>query len=493
MNKYLSKLAEVSYKPHQERVIDRAMKNPILAVHSLGSGKTLTALGTVLRVKQEVGQAPILAIVPASLVQNIWKEVEKHNLPLTRQDMTVVSYEEAARNPAKFSGTLWGAILVDEAHRLRNKGTSRKSAIDTILTSAPDAKVLALTATPVFNKAEDIGVILNTITKKKVLPDVAKEFELQFIGTETVNPGFVKSLLGVKPGEVKYLRNQDRLKKVFEQYVDYYDAKEDPEYAKNFPKSTEEVVPVMMSKPQQQIYEFLEDKIPPHLKWKIRLGLPLSKSESSSLNAFSTGVRQASNSPVPYVDGPKKNMPEYRYSPKAQRIAQDFLDAKATDPSFKGIVYSNYVEAGLTPVQELLTKNNANVEVYSGALTAKAKKILENRYNQGEIDGLLLSSSGAEGLDLKGTRLVQVMEPHFNRSKIDQVVGRAIRYLSHDHLPEDARTVTVRHYHSTKKPGIFSRITGNKDLSIDQYLTETSAEKERVHKQIQDIMRAANG
>jgi len=99
------------------------------------------------------------------------------------------------------------------------------------------------------------------------------------------------------------------------------------------------------------------------------------------------------------------------------------------------------------------------------------------------------ASSGAEGLDLKGTKMMQIMEPHFNQAKIDQVVGRAIRYKSHEHLPEEEQEVTVRKYLSTKKPGIMQRIFGVKDMSIDRYLLNASAEKHKIHAQIQKVMK----
>lgn len=66
-------------------------------------------------------------------------------------------------------------------------------------------------------------------------------------------------------------------------------------------------------------------------------------------------------------------------------------------------------------------------DVFTGALTKEQKNQAVQRYNEdnGKPKVLLVSSSGGEGLDLKGTGLVQILEPHFNKSKIQQVVGRA--------------------------------------------------------------------
>jgi hypothetical protein len=86
---------------------------------------------------------------------------------------------------------------------------------------------------------------------------------------------------------------------------------------------------------------------------------------------------------------------------------------------------------------------------------------------------------------LKGTKLIQVLEPHFNQSKITQVVGRGARYGSHAHLPENERKVHVEHYQSVlPKP-----LLGSAPTSIERYLHENSATKNDLFKQLQGLMR----
>jgi len=54
---------------------------------------------------------------------------------------------------------------------------------------------------------------------------------------------------------------------------------------------------------------------------------------------------------------------------------------------------------------------------------------------------LLVSKTGAEGLDLKGVRQVHIFEPYWDKSREDQVKARGIRLGSHDHLPLEEREV----------------------------------------------------
>ena len=48
-----------------------------------------------------------------------------------------------------------------------------------------------------------------------------------------------------------------------------------------------------------------------------------------------------------------------------------------------------------------------------------------------------------KAFDLKGVRSVVVMEPTWNDAGLQQIIGRAIRYKSHEHLPAPQRKVDV--------------------------------------------------
>jgi hypothetical protein len=54
---------------------------------------------------------------------------------------------------------------------------------------------------------------------------------------------------------------------------------------------------------------------------------------------------------------------------------------------------------------------------------------------------LLISKTGAEGLDLKNIRHVHILEPFWNYSRILQVIARAVRYKSHDDLKKAEQNV----------------------------------------------------
>jgi hypothetical protein len=59
---------------------------------------------------------------------------------------------------------------------------------------------------------------------------------------------------------------------------------------------------------------------------------------------------------------------------------------------------------------------------------------------------LMITQSGAEGLNLANVRQVHIMEPYWNYVRLDQVKGRAIRICSHMTLPPDQRHVDTYIY-----------------------------------------------
>jgi hypothetical protein len=76
-------------------------------------------------------------------------------------------------------------------------------------------------------------------------------------------------------------------------------------------------------------------------------------------------------------------------------------------------------------------------------IAAKLRSISNNN-NMGEIiKVLMITSAGSEGINLRNTRYVHIMEPYWHPVRLEQVIGRARRICSHQGLPEELRTVEV--------------------------------------------------
>ena len=71
----------------------------------------------------------------------------------------------------------------------------------------------------------------------------------------------------------------------------------------------------------------------------------------------------------------------------------------------------------------------------------------DNRYGA-HIKVVLISKAAAEGLDFKNIRQIHVMEPWYNLNRIEQIIGRGVRNLSHCALPFEERNVEI-YMHTT--------------------------------------------
>lgn len=477
----LEKQAE-ELQPQQERALKKLDGLPkgqgIILHHSTGSGKTLTMLKAIERSQQKDPNSESLLVSPASLVTNIDKEIEKHKLKIDRTKLTAMSYEKAVNESENLRNKKFALAIADEAHKLRSTGTKRHTNLSEIFEQA-DKKILS-TATTTYNHVSDIAPLVNIAAGRKELPQTKKEFEDTFVHKRLEQPPILKRIFGASPKEVSSLRHKEHLSKILNKYVDKYDLYQDPKAREKFPTKHEKIIEVEMNDSQDRIYKYLENQLPWHLKFKVRMNLPLDKKDRSSLNAFSTGIRQASNSIKPFTDG------ETETTPKIHRAVEALHHRHKTDKNFRGVVYSNFLEGGLHDYSKELQNRGIPHTVYHGGLSSKDKDQAVTDYNSGVKPVLLVSSSGAEGLNLKGTKLIQVLEPHFNKSKIKQVIGRGVRYESHEHLPKEERHVDVEHYHSIFPNGVLGK---SKNTSIDSYLHHHAEHKDDLSNELNQLVR----
>ena len=66
---------------------------------------------------------------------------------------------------------------------------------------------------------------------------------------------------------------------------------------------------------------------------------------------------------------------------------------------------------------------------------------------------ILLSPAGAEGINLSNVRQVHILEPYWNETKIEQIIGRAVRFCQHKDLPFEERKVDIFRYKATRENG----------------------------------------
>jgi hypothetical protein len=67
----------------------------------------------------------------------------------------------------------------------------------------------------------------------------------------------------------------------------------------------------------------------------------------------------------------------------------------------------------------------------------------EDNKNGEKIKVVIISMTGSEGIDFKNLRQIHILEPWYNLSLIEQVLGRAVRNWSHKQLPFKKRNVEI--------------------------------------------------
>jgi len=165
--------------------------------------------------------------------------------------------------------------------------------------------------------------------------------------------------------------------------------------------------------------------------------------------------------------------------------------------------YALYTGTETSEEKEMLRHiYNGEWEQIPESISIELNKIAKNN-NMGEIIKVfMITSSGSEGINLRNTRYVHIMEPYWHPVRTEQVIGRARRICSHKALPPALQTVEVFVYLMIFTPEQLKSDDAielkRKDLSkalprvpmtSDQYLYEISEIKANLTAQLTDAIK----
>lgn len=188
----------------------------------------------------------------------------------------------------------------------------------------------------------------------------------------------------------------------------------------------------------------------------------------------------------------------YKLSPKYIYIILKMLRCNGSI-----MMYSNYVkvegiqmfklylhEFGFTGYTKQTGKDkqfdNYRYMEYHGDIDYKIRVENKDIFNTKEnsrgkiIKLIMISSSGAEGINLHNVRQVHITEPYWNEALIEQVIGRAFRQCKHADLPLEERTVDVFRY---------IMIRNNKKETSDELLLRISRKKNNLLQSFLDAVK----
>jgi superfamily II DNA or RNA helicase len=362
----------------------------LIVVHGTGCGKTLTAITCTQCYLDKYPDKGVVFVGPASLVSNFKKEMKTYGVK-NRKKYDFYSFDGflntyKAGNPISFKDKF---LVIDEVHNMRNPESAKS--IKLVRASFEADKRLLLTATPFVNSMKDFIPLINIVYGKFIV-GTAKQGRDQILGKhiDLSNITTFRSLL----------RNK----------VDVVECKENPQY---YPTRIDHRVDIQMSDSYYKRYSDLVN------------GEDLFGLKFKNPRKFYHGYRRAVN----------KTGKDY-YSSKIEASIPIFETGKS-------IIFTNWYDFGITPITEALNKHGVTFDIFSGDIPVINRQSIVNNFNNDKFNVLILTRAGTEGLDLKGVRNVVVLDPTWNDSGLEQLVGRAIRYKSHWHLPKDQQNVNV--------------------------------------------------
>jgi hypothetical protein len=466
----------------------------MLAYFKPGTGKSILSINTGIKFLQKNPKRRMLFLANKSLHGNYLMDIKKYiNLynKKFKEDLSdyVKRIDFITLNAGNVKDLITERILannilvVDEAHNLFN-GIYNSSEISvyiyTTILKCKSVKIIFLTGTPVINTLYESFYCFNMLSNKVLFSNIK-----------------IYNFIIPSPFNLKeYERRLRKIGNILFGLVSYHDTPES--YSKYFPEDLGiTIVKCFLTNKQKIDYKKAKEYEEQVLKMP-----KIDKDASNILNLEKklSGGNFYIYSRLASIRCIKEDVLE---SIKYKKI---MLNIKALNKN--AIIYSNFVnEYGLGGISEFLRKNNyecvneiINIKylnnifrekkkrfaLFTGDVEASFRSEIQKAFNNqrnknGEyLQILLLSRTGAEGLDLKNIRSIHILEPHFNMSRIFQIKFRGIRYKSHEELPKKEQKVETYIYLST---------LGTKDYTVDEYIWDHANLKEKLNELYLNIMR----
>ena len=466
----------------------------LLLYFTMGIGKTRTAVSISLSMIDK----PVIVILPKSLQKNFEDTVEYIEKELGRKlnkkinYVSIDAYNSATQLDRIKSGIDNSLIIIDEAHNffksiINGNVESNAYKMYSKIMNAKNIKLLFLTGTPITKDPFELVPCINMLAGTDILPIYYDQFNILYVdgkNKEILNKYYLANRL---VGLVSYMTMSDESKNMFPTELPLI------------------VSPVEMSKKQYRKYLQIREKEEINKKSmeiiKSTKTNPMSLPKQVSLSSFYIESRSVSN----FVDPIDDEEINDENSPKLALVA-----LRAFNAAGLVMIYSQFVNThGLKQLTIYLKKHNmiefninsdtsdeqTRYAIYTGDTNQKTReKILsifnsdDNKYGK-YIKVLLVSKTGAEGLDLKNVRETHQIEPYWDLSRNNQIKARAVRYGSHLALPESDRTVQPYLYLSVANKEIWTQLKEREPKTIDEVFYERASDKHILNSAFNDLLK----
>ena len=487
----------------------RSSGKGILIYHKIGAGKTCTAITIA---EEYIKKMDVIVVLPAALIGNFKDELRgdcgkymtqeerneikdlsprdkiyKNILEKTDQRIekyyTIYSYhkfiELCQDNKIKLRNTL---LIIDEIQNMISENGPFYKNLKRIIDKSDDkTRIILLSATPMFDKPEEIALTLNLLKTNDYF-NISK-FNHDYIDIHNINKGIEYSI-----------KNNDDFTNKIKNLVSYYRGAP----PKAYPKLEFKVIKCKMSDFHYKSYLTSLSSDEQNIKGSFKnvdiLNLPQN---------FFLGPRMISN-----IAFPNKSIGDIgfssfngdvlllynikKYSIKFYKILKKIKLSEG--PVF---IYSNFKDyGGIKCLLSFLNyhgyknykdfgEGDKTYAVWSSDEPHHLKEQLKyafnqpDNYNGSKIKIILGTPSIKEGVSLLRVEQVHILEPYWNMSRLLQIMGRAVRFCSHKDVPKNKRFVQVYLYLAT-----YSNIK-----TIDQYIWELAKQKNKLIEQFEVILK----
>ena len=486
----------------------------ILLYHRIGAGKTCAGIQIAEKWKNH---SKAIVVTPASLVGNFYKELRSEctgNIYITKEERKeLLSLSPSSKKYHEIIDIVNQRIhkyyeiysyhkfidlvnlkkinlknkllIIDEVHNIVSESGTFYTTFKKLIDNAPDSfRIVIMTATPIYDKPAELGLTINLLKPNKEFPEPG-EFNKLFLDREVTEEGIIYKL-----------KNEEILSKLLQGYVSYYEGA--PAFV--FPKTKIKYVKCKMEKFQSDAYNsFVEQE---------KQGLFLQSTDILKLpNSFLLGGRFISNVAYPNrrfnEKGSDSFTGSYLSKDKLYKFSIKFYKILKKVNRCKGPVffYSNFKEhGGIEDFKQVLEyhgysnflehdKGEKRYAIWSGDENSKEKDLIRDVMNSKEnADGskikiILGSPSIKEGVSLLRIRQVHILEPYWNMSRLEQVIGRAVRFCSHKDLSKEDRNVDIF---------IYLALESNSKLSIDQQILSLALRKKILIEQFETVLKKSS-
>jgi len=515
LRKEAALLPQFSPFPHQAEA-ERKFRNTgtIVLAHPVGSGKTFTAVHLGEEARRSGRMQRALVVVPTALRDNFSIEGVKKFSDATVQvfggkeeartsgdrvtletadpniNYSVVGYELFRADPLSFVRVLQpDMLIVDEYHRAKDEDSLTFKALAQVRPHVD--QFIGMTASLVSNDPSDVAPLVGLATMGRHPFSDRAWFKNRYEYISGMEKGFFG---GEK--KRKSLKNVDELQEMLSDVVHYVSPQQ---VAKDKPRRTVVEVSVEMSPLQRRYYHYALNKLSPELAERVKKGLPpRDAKEARSMFKMLMDARRASNSVHPFSRffSPAEGA---RLSPKVVKMLDDAEAHIRSTPDARIMMYSELIDGGMDVLAAGLEDRGIPFRVFAGKgrevagrkITDESRRKAKEDFIAGRSKVLLVSPSGAEGLDLHNMTMLQSLDAHFNPERIHQVEGRGWRSKGQAHRPPEEREVIIRRYRSVIPPnlGFVDRLLGHDkhERTVDEWIYQTAAAKDRLN----SIMRMA--